>query len=223
MKDIKLVTTDDGSHTLHSDVYGVPYHSLNGAIRESSHVFIQSGLRMLSVLDQKVRILEMGFGTGLNAFLTYLESVQRDLRVYYHAVEAFPVSVRLAHQLNYPQLLNAHDFRKEFYAMHQKEWNTVLKLGDTFRIYKQQSRFEEIDFEREFDLIYYDAFAPGAQPELWEMKMLKILHKALRKDGILVTYCAQGQFKRNLKELGFIVERLPGPPGKREMTRATKL
>jgi len=222
MEGIKIFTTNDGSHTLQSDQFGVSYHSMHGAIRESNHVFLQNGLRMLTVLEQKVRVLELGFGTGLNAFLTYLESVNRDLRVYYQAVEAYPVSIQLVHQLNYAQLLNASEFQKDFLSLHQVDWDKNLKPGDTFRFQKRQCMFQEIEYSSEFDIVYYDAFGPSAQPELWNLDMMKRVHQALRKGGILVTYCAQGQFKRHLKELGFVVERLPGPPGKREMTRAIK-
>jgi tRNA U34 5-methylaminomethyl-2-thiouridine-forming methyltransferase MnmC len=223
MEGIKIFTTNDGSHTLQSEQFGVSYHSVHGAIRESNHVFIQNGLRMLTVLGQKVRILELGFGTGLNAFLTYLESVQRDLRVYYQTIEAYPINIQLVHQLNYPQLLNATEFQKDFLQLHQVDWDKNLKLGATFRFQKRSCKFEDIDYTSEFDIVYFDAFGPAAQPELWTLDMMKKVHQALRKEGVLVTYCAQGQFKRHLKELGFVVERLPGPPGKREMTRAIKL
>lgn len=218
----QIIETQDGSHSILSQKYGVSYHSKYGAITESRHVFIQAGLYPQIIQSQKVDILEIGFGTGLNAFLTFLEAENKQIEVYYEGIEAFPLDEVQYQQLNYSSLLKLPEQQSNFLRMHEAPWEEDISLGPNFTIRKTKQFFEQIDHKDAFDIIYFDAFAPSAQPELWEENVLSKMHKALRSQGILVTYCAKGVVKRRLKGLGFTVESLPGPPGKREMTRAIK-
>lgn len=223
MEESKLFITEDGSHSILSEKYGVSYHSKYGAINEAKHVFINSALIFKAEIQQDISILEIGFGTGLNAFATFLESKKRNLNIRYTGVEAYPISVNQAMQLNYAAMIEPPENTGFFVNLHQLPWNVASQLNDHFKIEKVLKKFEEIDFERQFDIVYFDAFAPDAQPELWSDEMMEKMFRALLPDGILVTYCAKGSVKRSLKKAGFSVEALPGPPGKREMTRATKI
>ena len=217
-----LFETEDGSHSLFSEQYGVSYHSKYGAIQETQHVFINAALRFKAVIQKEISILEIGFGTGLNAYMTLLEATKRDLAIQYTAIEAYPISMEQATALNYSTLLNDEVSPAQFLQMHSSDWAKPLTITEQFQFIKQQIKFEAIDFENQFDIIYFDAFAPNSQPELWEAAVLGIMYKALKKDGVLVTYCAKGVVKRTLKAVGFQIEALKGPPGKREMTRAIK-
>lgn len=217
-----IFETRDGSHSILSDKYGVSYHSKYGAIQESRHVFIEAGLQYVSLLKKDISILDIGFGSGLNAFLTLLEGDKEKLDIFYEAVEAYPITLEQARQLNYPQQLAALDFERIFLDMHCLEWEKTKELKPGFQFKKTNSRFEELDYEIQFDLIYYDAFGPDTQPLLWETPVLSKMYKALKPGGVFVTYSAKGSVKRILKALGFTVEALKGPPGKREMTRALK-
>ncbi|MEM7102596.1 MAG: tRNA (5-methylaminomethyl-2-thiouridine)(34)-methyltransferase MnmD [Bacteroidota bacterium] len=223
MKSLNRITTADGSHSILSDKFGVSYHSIHGALQETQHVFINAGLKLKALTSPSVSILDIGFGTGLNAFATILEARRRNLTVYYHAVEAFPLEFSVISGLNYPALLGGEEETNLFESLHTSEWGAPLMLSDTFTLFKDLSLFQELEVNKSFDLIYYDAFAPSAQPELWEEPILSKMYELLGPDGVLVTYCAKGVFKRTLKAVGFTVEALPGPPGKREMTRAIKL
>lgn len=218
----KLIETQDGSHSLYSEKFDVSYHSKFGAIQETRHVFIEAGLRYKAVLNKDLKILDIGFGTGLNAFMTLLEAEKRGLKVKYTGVEAYPVSMEIVDQLNYAELVEQPEMREIFRSMHSSEWGTRVQFTEFFSGKKLQKKFEDLDFTDKFDIIYFDAFAPQAQPELWEAPLMQIMWNALKKGGVLVTYCAKGDVKRTMKSIGFEVERLPGPPGKREMTRATK-
>lgn len=220
--DIKIVTTQDGSHSLFSQHFGEQYHSKYGAILESRHVFIEAGLFYKLSSNDEVNVLEIGFGSGLNAFLSYLESINRPKKIYYETMEAFPVPESDAKRLNYPEQLMAEDHQFIFQQMHQLPWNITHELSPNFLFKKVLKQFEELEGSSRFDVVYFDAFAPGTQPELWENSMLSLVYEAMRPKGVLVTYSAKGSVKRNLKSLGFEVENIPGPPGKREMIRAIK-
>ncbi len=223
MSTSRIFETQDGSHSIVSKEFGESYHSKYGAIQESMHVFIKSGLHAKALQSKSLDILEIGWGSGLNAYLTLLEVQQRELSIRYTGVEAYPISAEEAASLNYPQVLQSTELLSErFYQMHQLPWETPHQILPEFVFTKTQQRFEELTFASAFDVIYFDAFAPNAQPELWEKPVLEIMYNALKNSGILVTYCAKGSVKRILKNLGFTVEALPGPPGKREMTRAVK-
>ncbi len=221
MKDASIILTRDGSHSLASETFDTTYHSIHGAIQESQHIFINAAFRMKAVAQQELSILELGFGTGLNAYLSYLEAKRRGVAVAYTAIEAYPISLQQASQLNYPELLQRKP--KAFLKLHQIHWEQEKKLHRLFKIEKLKSDFQQIDYENHFDIVYFDAFAPDIQPELWSPEVLEKTYRALKPDGFLVTYCAKGIVKRRLKAIGFLVEALKGPPGKREMTRAVKV
>lgn len=224
MAAIEIIETQDGSHSLFSAEFGVSYHSRYGAIQESKHVYIEAGLYPLLLRKKQLDILEMGFGSGLNALLTLLETQRHGFVVTrYEAVDAFPLPLAQASELNYPQLLKLDEpLTQAFHLMHQAPWEQPVAITSHFQLFKKESRFEALHYEQAFDLIYYDAFAPTAQPELWTADVLSLMYRALRPGGIWVTYCAKGEVKRHLKSLGFVVESLPGPPGKREMIRAIR-
>ena len=217
-----ILRTADGSNTLFAEQYGVTYHSRHGAVTESAHVFINAGLRYKAAVQPAIAILEAGLGSGLNAFMTLLEAERRNLTVRYTALELFPLDEPELDALDYAASLQAADRHADFLALHRAEWNKPLLLSDHFYFEKKQESIEAFCQPDAFDLIYYDAFAPQAQPELWSAEVMSRMFLSLKMEGALVTYCAQGAFKRNLKKAGFLVEALQGPPGKREMTRALK-
>ena len=214
--------TEDGSHSFLSDEFGVLYHSAHGAIQETQHIFIKAGLHhVLSQGLTQIAILDMGFGTGLNALMTYLETENLGIHIRYVAYEKYPLSIEQAMELNFSKILNVQ--RSEHFVMHLCDWEIRQPFNPYFSLEKRLAAFEDIDIHDEFNLIYFDAFAPEVQPELWEEPMMQKMYNALKVNGVLTTYCAKGAFKRTLKNLGFAVEGLPGPPHKREITRATKL
>jgi len=218
--DSPIFVTQDGSHSILSEKYGVTYHSKYGAIQETQHVFIEAALNFKTATQKELNVLDIGLGSGLNAYMTFLEAEKQDLQIDYTGIEAFPIDMEQAKTLNYAtELQQSAD---SFLQFHNCEWNTPIEMSSGFRFTKLLQSFQDIDFENEFDLIYFDAFAPSAQPELWEIPLLQKMYKALKINGIMTTYCAKGVVKRNLKSIGFEVEGIPGPPGKREMTRAVK-
>jgi len=216
----EIFVTADGSHSIVSSKFEVPYHSKHGAIQESQHVFIDAGLKQFPT-DQSLSILEVGFGTGLNALLTALENRNRIGKIEYQALEAYPLAPSVIDQLNYcKQLENSEDL---FQQIHKGVWEKTLIVTDRFSILKRQMDFLDLKEHHCFDLIYFDAFAPNAQPELWTTDSLGIFINSLKPGGILTTYCAKGVVRRSFESLGCTSERIPGPPGKREMLRITKL
>jgi tRNA U34 5-methylaminomethyl-2-thiouridine-forming methyltransferase MnmC len=217
----KIIKTNDGSHSLISGKFEESYHSKHGAIQETQTVFIEAALNYKASDQKEITILGIGFGTGLNAFMTYLEAKKQGLNVDYTGVEAYPIDLETASELNYPEELNAKTERETFLSMHRCENNT-LQVSSEFKFCKKVCLFEDLKYKEDFDIIYFDAFAPGAQPELWEEEMIKKMYDFLKPGGVLTTYCAKGVVKRCLKSAGFIIEALPGPIGKREMTRAEK-
>ena len=216
----EIIRTKDGSTTIHIKDWDECYHSKHGAIQEAQHVFIKNGLALYQ--NQSVSILEIGFGTGLNAFITYLESKNLDLEINYVGVEAYPVSISELSAMNYVSELNADDKNAIFNLFHESNWEEKVVIDPFFTITKRQQFFEEITDCEQYDLIYFDAFGYRVQPDLWSTSIFKKMHTALRPGGKLVTYAARGVVKRSMIEVGFTVEKLPGPPGKREMFRATK-
>ncbi len=217
----ELLQTSDGSLTIHLPEWNESYHSKHGAIQEAYHVFIKNGLDFFSDKNE-ISILEIGFGTGLNAFITLLESKKRNQKIHYTAVEAFPVTNDIYAQLNYHELLNASEHKGVFMCLHESKWNQAQEISSTLSLEKIQMKFEDITFENRFDLIYFDAFGFRVQPELWSLDIFKSMFKALKTKGILTTYACRGIITRNLKESGFEVKKVPGPIGKREMTLAFK-
>lgn len=220
---ISFLVTDDHSHTLFSEKFKATYHSTRGAISESKHVFIQNGLQYVHEQLQlkEISILEIGFGTGLNAFMTYLYAQEQDLKINYQSIEAYPVPITEAAQLNYTNDFSEHE-KVVFYQMHQQEWNRVGLISDSFSLTKYLCLLEEFTSQQQFDIIYFDAFSPSEQPELWTEAIFKKMYDLLHANGVLVTYCAQGQMKRNMQQVGFKVKALPGFGSKREMTRGEK-
>ena len=216
----EILQTLDGSTTIHLPEWDECYHSKHGAIQEAYHVFIQNGL--LTFNNQPISILEIGFGTGLNAFITYLESKKSNQKIDYYGVEAYPVSTTEISQMNFVSELNADSESEVFKLMHEGEWETTNEISTLFTLIKRQQFFDQINDENKFDLIYFDAFGYRVQPELWSTEIFRKMYKSLKSKGTLVTYAARGVVKRSLIEVGFKVEKLPGPPGKREMFRATK-
>jgi tRNA U34 5-methylaminomethyl-2-thiouridine-forming methyltransferase MnmC len=218
-KELKIISSGDGSQTLYLPDQDETYHSVHGALTESMHVFIEAGMRPLKSLSE-LRIFEFGFGTGLNAWLSAMEAEKQNQVVHYTTIEKYPLDIAITSQLSY----TSNPFQQEtFNALHAAEWNIEEKIHDYFTVQKLNGGMENlIPSQHPFHLIYFDAFAPRVQPELWTIAMFSQLFSLLEKDGILVTYCAKGEVKRNMKAAGFVVEPLPGPPGKREMTRAWK-
>jgi len=223
---LNLIKTGDGSNSLLNSELDETYHSRHGAIQESLHVFIKHGLQFWLQKNQakEIAILEVGFGTGLNALLTLQESIKNGSKIHYTTLEAFPVSMELIDQLNYAQQLDFDSAHPFFQSIHHCEWNAFVAINDNFILNKCKGKIQEINLsDATYDIVYFDAFAPAKQPEMWELPMLEKAVRSLKPNGIFVTYCAQGQLKRNLKTLGMRVESLPGPPGKREMVRAILL
>ncbi len=220
---VSFIITDDQSHSLYSERFKATYHSTRGAVSECKHVFIQNGLQ--HVKEQfnlsEISILEIGFGTGLNAFETYLFAKEQNLKINYHTIEGYPILMEDVLKLNYINEFSEYD-RNVFYQLHELEWNKVNELTDFFSFNKQKVLLEEFVSSKKFNLIYFDAFSPSEQPELWTEVVFKKMFDLLKNNGTLVTYCAQGQMKRNMKNVGFKVQSLPGALGKREMTRGIK-
>ena len=216
----KIIKTADGSHTIRIEQWDEQYHSKHGAISESYHVFIEMGLSYIEKTD--ISILEMGFGTGLNALITLIESAQKSIRVSYTGIEAFPVAKEEWQILNYTEQLEAISYTKSFQLMHTAPWQTPVSISDNFVLTKIKMDMIQFQGDEEFDLIYFDAFGYRVQPELWDSDIFRNMFRSLKPGGILVTYAAKGVVRRTLQEVGFEIERLPGPPGKREMLRASK-
>ncbi|MFD1016011.1 tRNA (5-methylaminomethyl-2-thiouridine)(34)-methyltransferase MnmD [Winogradskyella rapida] len=222
-----IITTSDGSKTIQIEEWNEQYHSIHGAIQEANHVFIKHGLHFFSEsrlqhkTSKDLSILEIGFGTALNAFLTVIEAENLELNIDYVGVEAYPVELEEVNQLNYSDLISkAHT--AIFNELHQTPWETPCEITPRFQLEKQQKFFKDITAKSQFDLIYFDAFGARVQPDLWTETIFSIMFSALKANGVLVTYSAKGSVRRAMQAVGFIVERLPGPPGKREMLRATK-
>lgn len=217
----KILTTSDGSTTIQIVDWKEQYHSVHGAIQEAYHVFIKNGLSLFE--NQSLHILEIGFGTGLNALITSIESKNYLLHINYVGIEAYPVKPEEIIQLNYIEQLNAADYKEQFSMMHSCNWETEHEISANFILTKQQKYFTEITAINAYHLIYFDAFGARVQPELWTESIFLIMYNALKENGILVTYAAKGSVRRAMQAVGFLVEKLPGPPGKREMLRAKKV
>ena len=217
----QIITTADGSRTIQITDWEEQYHSKHGAIQEAYHVFIKNGLRLFQ--KTQINILEIGFGTGLNALITLKEAASQNLQVDYTGVEAYPISNEEHKQLDYITSLEASSLENQFDLMHDSPWEENVSVADNFNLLKVKKDFKDIEYRNLFDLIYFDAFGARVQPELWTEVIFDKMYKALRANGYLVTYAAKGSVRRAMQEVGFKVERLPGPPGKREMLRGQKL
>jgi tRNA U34 5-methylaminomethyl-2-thiouridine-forming methyltransferase MnmC len=213
----QIITTQDGSTTLKVEELQVTYHSVFGAVQESKHVFINAGLQYFiqhHKTEQSISIFEMGFGTGLNAWLSLNSANEFKKHISYTTLEPHPIDEVLYSKLNY-----AENHQEQFLQLHQCGFNEVIKLNEYFSFCKLNQTLQNFEPNEKFDLIYYDAFAPSAQPELWTLEIFTKIKAIMHTNSILVTYCAKGEVKRLLKSLGFMVENLTGPPGKREMIR----
>ncbi len=222
MSTIKIITTSDGSHSLFNEELNETYHSIHGAIQESLHVFIKSGLTYFieRFSPKNISILEIGFGTGLNALLTVHAAQLSSSSFQYKTLEAFPLEEAVWAKLNYTDTLNLKEY---FDLLHRVSWEEEHSILPNFQFQKHHIKLQDaVLIPPSFDIIFFDAFAPNKQPELWEIDTLKKVADALRINGVFVTYCAKGQLKRDLKSLGLTVETIPGPPGKKEMVRAIK-
>ena len=216
----EIIVTSDGSTSIHLPDWEESYHSKHGAIQEAKHVFIKNGLSFFK--GQSVSILEIGFGTGLNAFITFLESQLLNQMVDYVGVEGFPISSQEVLQMNYVNQLNATDFKAVFELFHLCKWEKNVTISNHFRLTKRNQLFNEIDDINQFDLIYFDAFGYRVQPELWSLEIFTKMYTSLKSGGILVTYACRSPIKRAMIQAGFEIEKLDGPPGKREMLRGRK-
>jgi tRNA U34 5-methylaminomethyl-2-thiouridine-forming methyltransferase MnmC len=222
MKQPKIFITEDGSSSLYLEEINESYHSKYGAVNESRHVFIKSGLHQFKG-EKQVHILEVGFGTGLNALLTLVEACAEETTIHYDAIEPYPLSEVINEKLNYSELPGFEQTKDYFMVMHKAPFDKTIKINDNFTLRKLIQKLEKINLNDNFyHLVYFDAFSPEVQPELWTLEIFSKLFCLMRPGAIMVTYCAKGNVRRNMKEAGFEVERLPGPKGKREMIRASK-
>ena len=224
----EIIITSDGSKTIFLPEWNEHYHSKHGAIQEAYHVFIKHGLyhfchpEHVTQPHRSISILEIGFGTGLNAFITLLEAEKLGLSIDYVGVEAFPVKKDEVLQLNYPTQLSAEKKSNIFKKMHEVSWEESHVFPNNFKLTKRQLDFFKIADKEKYNLIYFDAFGPRVQPELWTESMFKKMYDTLHENGVLVTYSAKGSVRRAMQTVGFNVEKCPGPPGKREMLKAFK-
>ncbi len=217
----RVFITSDGSSSIFLPELDETYHSRHGAIQEAYHVFIKNGLDLFDSRS-KISILEIGFGTGLNCFITYLEAKKRELIIHYDGVEAYPLKAEELLLLNYVKELNANQFAMIFDKMHDLSWDKQHILDDNFSLLKRNQFFKDINDQNKYNLIYFDAFGAKVQPELWTEDIFKKMYDSLKNKGVLVTYSAKGSVRRAMQKVGFTVEKLPGPPGKREMLRGMK-
>ncbi len=213
---VKFVLTNDDSHTLFSFAFNEHYHSVYGAVSESMHIFINAGFNYIT--KKNINILEIGFGTGLNAALTYKENMNHNKNIYYEAVELYPLDIEIIKELNY--FNSSISINKIFKNIHNVSWNKQHKIGSSYILKKIKANLLDYDFTNKFDLVYFDAFAPERQPEMWTKEVFAKIFEAMNKNGILVTYSAKGTVKQALRSAGFNVKRLPGPKGKHHIIRA---
>jgi len=215
----ELIITEDGSHTLFVPEIDECYHSSHGAIQESRHIFIEAGLKQCA--KSEIRVLEVGFGTGLNAFLTMLEAERSGVQIHYTSLEKYPVAVEKALMLNYPEELSPEK-RNHFELLHRSVWNEEVQISPNFTLEKVETDFTDVELTGKYDVIYFDAFSPEKQPEMWTTERFEKIFEHCNEGAILTTYCAKGVVRRAMQAAGFNVERLAGPPGKREILRGIR-
>jgi len=218
----EIIITEDGSHSISLEKTNIVFHSRYGAVQESQHIYIDAGLKQILHAKPCIRIFELGFGTGLNALLAFINADNNGQFIYYETIEAFPLEKHLFENLNYCENLNRSDLKPYFLQLHLCEWNRIIPIGDFFQFKKINTALLEYRFESTFDIIFYDAFAPNAQPELWTKEVFGKLFAGLSQNGLLLTYCSKGIVQRAMRTAGFAVDRLPGPSHKREIIRAEK-
>lgn len=221
----EILKTDDGSSTLKNNLIDDTYHSVHGAINESRIVYLENGFHYtLKSFNTSINIFELGFGTGLNTLLTAIECNKLKIKVNYHAIEAFPIDLSVIQHLNYSEIMNDDSSKKIFSDIHQCKWNEWINISNYFSLIKEQNKLEDCKLESEkYHLVYYDAFGPSKQPEMWTYDMIYKVCSGITQNGVFVSYSTKGELKRMLKNLGFNIEKLHGPKGKREVLRAVKL
>ncbi|MGK7389631.1 MAG: tRNA (5-methylaminomethyl-2-thiouridine)(34)-methyltransferase MnmD [Candidatus Cyclobacteriaceae bacterium M2_1C_046] len=219
---LKIIKTEDGSHSLYNPELKETYHSSHGALTESKHVFIKMGLNFYveEYVPKEIKIFEVGFGTGLNSLLAWQWAEEHKIKIVYHSIEQYPLEKEVVEEINYGELLGEQE---KFTSLHYIEWDIQTELSSFFTLEKINAIWQEYQIGDKYQVIFYDAFAPSKQPEMWEEHLIKKCYKALDTPGILTTYCARGQFKRDLSAAGFEVQTLPGPPGKKEMVRGLRV
>lgn len=219
----ELHTTEDGSLTLYAPTFGEHYHSMHGAVQESEHIYLGLALRerMSSWQegDAPLRLFEVGFGTGLNALLSWREAEERHIPLQYYSIEKFPITPEIYEALHYEDLGEEREVKDQLLRLHTAPWDEAIELSPFFTLYKLRGDLTTCTFPERLSVIYYDAFSPESQPELWAEELFQRLGKVACSGAILSTYCAKGEVRRRLQRSGFLVERLPGPPGKREVLR----
>lgn len=219
-----IIDTEDGSSSIFDPNTGEHYHSTRGAITESEHVFIKNGLSLVDMTKATLSILEIGFGTGLNALLAINFLRDKGIECHYHTVEKYPIASEMAQRLNYCQMLGIPSLNDTFVKMHQCDWETAVEVTSSFFIKKMRQDITALSLDGLiFDIIFFDAFSPNVQPELWSSSVFETLYNHLNDNGLLTTYSVQGLVKNNLRSVGFKVRRLPGPPGKHQMLNAFKI
>jgi tRNA U34 5-methylaminomethyl-2-thiouridine-forming methyltransferase MnmC len=219
-----IVLTEDGSHTLYVMDIDESFHSRFGAVQESEHIFIQSGLLHKNVIENHpISVLEIGFGTGLNALLTCMKAEELKKDIFYQSIELYPLTSTEYNGLNYGDFSNNVHAKDFFSRIHHCSWETIQSVSHYFKLLKQNVSALSAHYPKEsYDVVYFDAFSPDVQPELWTKPLFEKIYQSMKSDGILVTYCTKGVVKNILKEIGFHIEKLPGPKGKREILRAEK-
>jgi tRNA U34 5-methylaminomethyl-2-thiouridine-forming methyltransferase MnmC len=218
-----IITTADGSHTLSIEDGAEHYHSVNGAVGESMHVFIKNGLLALAENKNEIHILEIGFGTGLNALLSFILATQKGLKINYHALEPYPLAEQEFSMLNFSSNLQLANIQDYFLKMHRLPANQKAEIHKDFTLYKDSDGIHQCILPGPFDLVYFDAFGPQLQPELWTQDIFEKITASMKPQAMLVTYCAKGSVRRAMKAAGLKIEKLPGALGKREMTRGSRV
>ncbi|MDR2009654.1 MAG: tRNA (5-methylaminomethyl-2-thiouridine)(34)-methyltransferase MnmD [Bacteroidales bacterium] len=217
MNEIKIISTRDGFNTVYSGEYNEHYHSINGAAAESEHIYINLGLKKFK--NRQVNILEIGYGTGLNAILSYLANEYLDNHIFYHAIDTVRLENEIIREIGYGEKLN---IKPEIFWRFYEEWNTEIKIDQKFILLKNNINLNDFNPDKEYNIIYFDAFSPETQPEMWEYKNLQRIITRLDKGGIFVTYCSKGIVKQTLRDCGLDVKRVVGPAGKRHVIYAVK-
>jgi tRNA U34 5-methylaminomethyl-2-thiouridine-forming methyltransferase MnmC len=216
--EVEIIETRDGSHTLYSPQFDEIYHSRHGAIAESQHIFIRNGLE--AVDSSVINVFEVGFGTGLNAYLSMLYAANKQVRINYYSIELYPLPDELIAKINYPELL--HESRDIFTMLHSAAWNEAVVLSPHLSLHKIHGSLPDLDISLQADVIFFDAFSPEKQPGMWTEAIFKKMYDILRPGGFLVTYCSKSYVRRHMEQAGFTIQKLPGPMGKRDMVRAIK-
>ena len=215
---VEIIETKDGSHTLYAPQFDEIYHSRNGALAESEHIFIRNGLEAYST--HVINVFEVGFGTGLNSLLSWIYAESKGIKINFHSIELYPITEDLVAQINYPSLIGHQD---KFQALHTAKWDETIELSPHFSLHKLKASILDFRFpSSSVNVVFFDAFSPEKQPEIWTVDVFAKVYDILTPGGILVTYCSKSAVRKDMQQVGFMITKLPGPHGKRDMVRATK-